>query len=259
MQTTMNEASLTRTVALGGMQTERNNADHYLGPSRGAARRRLEIDEETIMIPVESIISMKYSSEIKKGHTEFQRVVLERPQNVRLSCCQKITGWCNKTFCCCCDNSDRRIHTKPEQVVTTISGEEAQRRILITIEYIRYSNIHTPSHVRVLSALDQATFYKENLHTDILQFYLLDNCDFEQTAFDLKRMQASVLCRMVTQLKAMIGNYPDESILQTIISKHSTLAIGDPPKENLERLVGPGQVSTSMEVSVPFPAIKNRP
>jgi hypothetical protein len=259
MQIIATEATLTQRVALGGMQTERDNADHRLGPSRGNTRRRLEIDEETIFIPIESILSIKHSSEIKKGHTEYQHVLVERPQHVKLSCCGEIKQWCCKTFCCCCNNSDRRVHNGPEKIVTTISGEEAERKIIITIEYIRYSNIHTPSHVRVLAVSDQTAFYKENFHQETLQFYLLDSDDYQQTDFDLKHMQASILCRLVTDLKAMMGHYPDESTLQTLISKHDGLAIGDPPRETLGQLTGLGQVSTRMELAIQNPAKKNRP
>jgi hypothetical protein len=61
-QRIVNEATMTQRVALGGMQTKRDNADRHLGPLRGAERRRMELEEEVILIPTESIISIKYSS-----------------------------------------------------------------------------------------------------------------------------------------------------------------------------------------------------
>jgi hypothetical protein len=72
--------------------------------------------------------------------------------------------------------------------MTTIGDQEAERKILITIEYLRYSNIDTPSHVCVLSIPDQLAFFGKQYYTDTLKFYLLDSYDFQQDDFDLKRM-----------------------------------------------------------------------
>ena len=236
------------------MQTDRDNADRHLGPSRGGERRRMERDEEVIVLPVESIISIKYSSEIKKEETEHRNVRLRTPPlPIKLGCWQRISQWCNKTFCCCCccNDSKGQVHHEPEQIITTISNQEAERKILITMEYIRYSNIDTPSHVRVFSPSDQFDFYRRNFHKiEPLEFYLLDNYDFEQADFDFKRMQASTLCRLVTQLKAMIGHYSDEPTLGMIIGKRGNLAVGDPPQETIGRLTGSGRITISIEVTV---------
>jgi hypothetical protein len=250
---------MTQRVALGGMQTERDNADRHLGPSRGTERQREEKDAELTVIPIESILSMKYSSEVKKGQTEFKHVRLATPAPfVRPSCCERVCQWC-KTFCCCND-SKIQVHTGPEQIIKTISNREAERKILITVDYIHYSNIHTPSHVRVLSVPDQAAFYKEHIDIDTLQFYLLDNHDFEEADFDAKKMQAATICRLVTQLKSMIGHYPDEPTLDQIIGKHGILTIGDPPQGTIQRLDVPRKVNnSSWEAAVPFPAITDRP
>jgi len=141
-----------------------------------------------------------------------------------------------------------------------IANREAERKILITIEYIRYSNIHTPSHVRVLSVPDQSAFYKEHIHSDTLQLYLLDNHEFEKANFDAKQTQASTICRLVTQLKSMIGHYPDEPTLNQIIGKQGILTIGDPPQETIQPLDVPRKTNnSSWEAAVPFPAIEERP
>lgn len=260
MQIAMNETVMSQRVALGGMQTERDIADRHTGPIRGSERRRIEVEEDVIVIPVESILSIRYSSEVKKDQTQFRRVRLPTPRVVHRSCCQKLGQWCHRTFCCCCgENSDMQVHNSPEQIITTISNQEAVRKILITIEYVRYSNIHTPSHIRAMSTADQGAFYKENLCRDTVQFYLLDNRDFEQGDFDSKRLQASTLCRLVTQLKSMIGCYPDETTLNKIIGKGNVLTIGEPPRETLEQLVGPGITHTALEAIVPAPVNGYKP
>jgi hypothetical protein len=48
----------------------------------------------------------------------------------------------------------------------------------------------------------------------------------------------------------MTGKYPDESTLENIITKHEIQVVGDPPKETMERLVGPGIISASLEVTI---------
>jgi hypothetical protein len=259
-QSNVNEATVCGRVALGGMQTERDNADRHVGPLRGTEHRKFELEEEILYIPIESIISIKYSGEIKKELTEQTHLRINTPPPpVDLSCCDKMSQWCCKTFCCCCccNDSKNQVHNGPQRTNVQVVGEKGQRVILITIEYIRYSNIDTPSYFGALATTDAAAYYKDHLHTDTLKFYLVNNQDFEQVDFDSKRIQGATLCRLVTQLKTMAGKYPDEPTLESIINKHEIQAIGDPPKENLDRLVGHGSNTISLEARVPLQAIQD--
>ena len=198
------ESSITQKVALGGIQTQRDNADRHIGPSRGVEQQTTEREEEVIVIPIEPITLIKYASEVKKGETKRKNVRLRTPPlPVKLSCCGRVSQWCSKTFSCCCDDSKTQVHKKPEQIVTTIANQEADRKILITIEYMRYSNVHIPSTVLALSSNSKQTFNKQQLQKEMLQFYLFESHQFEHTDFDLKQTQASTLCRLITQLKAM--------------------------------------------------------
>jgi hypothetical protein len=257
-QTAMNEASLRQRVVLGGMQTQRDTADRHLGPLRGAERRRLELEEDIIIIPIESIISIESSSEVKKEETEYKNVRVRTPPSVKLSCGKRCIRWCCITFCCY-DCFKNQLSMKSEEIITTISNQQAERKILITIEYVHYSYIDTPSHVRVLGTNDQLEFYKGRFRTDPpLKFYLLDNNEYEQTDFDLKRMQAATLCRLVTQLKSMTPRYPDESTLQMIINKPDSLTIGDEAQETITRLAGPARITTGLELTIPIEIIQER-
>ncbi|CAF4636902.1 unnamed protein product, partial [Rotaria sp. Silwood2] len=74
-----------------------------------------------------------------------------------------------------------------------------------------------------------------------------------------KRMQAATLCRLVTQLKSMIGHYPNEQTLEQLINRQGSLAIGDPPKETIERLLNPGKTVKSLEAPISLTYIKNQP
>ena len=233
MQMVKDEISMTQRYALGGMQTERDNADHNIGPKRKEERRKEEADEQVTVIPVESIISIKYASEMKTDVTEVtQRRLKTPPAPVNLTCCEKVKNWCGKAFCCCCTDSNTKVRSSsPPQYIKRIANQEAERKILMTIEYIRYSNIHTPSHVNVLATSDQTEFYKEKFNTVTLEFYLLNSIDFEQNHYKLIQMQASTVCRLVTQLKSMAGHYPDEQTLKQIIGKSAMFLFGDITKE----------------------------
>ncbi len=225
---------------------------------RGTENLKVELDEEIQCVPIDSIISIKYEGEVKKELTEQKHARLNTPPpSVPLSCCDRVSRWCCRTCCCCCNDSSNQVHIDPGRTITQIVGEKSERVILITIEYIRYHNIDTPSYFRALAATDAAVYYKEHLHTDTLKFYLINNQDFEQTDFDSKRAQGAALCRLVTQLKAMAGQYPDGSILENIISEHEIQVVGDPPKETMERLVGPGRTSASLEARITPQAIQN--
>jgi hypothetical protein len=224
-------ATVSQRVALGGLQTERDNADLHLGPVRTVEHHRFELDEEIQCIPIASIISIKYSGETKKEHTEQMHARLKTPPPHNPSCCKKMSAWCSKTFCCCCNN---QVHIDPERTIAQTVDKKGERVILITIEYIRYSNIDTPSYFDALARTDAAVYYKDHLHTDTLRFYLLNNHDFEQTNFNLKRAQGATFSRLVTQLKAMAEDYPDEPTLEKIISKQEIQVIGDPPQETID-------------------------
>jgi hypothetical protein len=181
-QSNFNHATASKRLPLGGRQTERDNADPHIGPLRGAQHRKVELDEEIQCIPIESIISIKYAGEVKKELTEQTHFRLNTPPPpVPLSCCEKVSRWCCTTCCCCCccNDSSNQVHIDPGRMITQIVGQKSERVISITIEYIRYNNIDTPSYFRALAPADATGYYKDHLHTDPIQFYLVNNQDFE--------------------------------------------------------------------------------
>ncbi len=234
-------------MPLGGMITERDRRNHHIGPLRGVEHRRLELDEEIQSIPIESLISIKYFSEIKKELKEQIHTRINTPPPRRaLSCCEKIIQWL------CGGNSNNQVHADPGRIIRQIVDEKGERVILIEIQYIRYSNINSPSYFNALAKTDAEVYYKERFDTVPLTFYLLNNQDFDQTNFDLKRAQAVTLCRLVAHLKAMVGQYPDEPTLNNIINKQAILDIGDPPQEALVHITEPGTTAVQIEIQAPI-------
>ena len=229
---------------MGGLQTQRDNANRSTNPVRGVTHLKAEVDESTVLIPVESILSIQYSTEIKKGCTETQCIVRDIPRQVEYSCCDRVKNWCHRAFCCCCDGEKlKKQESKPDKIVTTVTDEHAERKIIVTIEYVHYSNIHTPSHIRVLQTSDQAEFYQKRLHSETLKFYLTVSRQTEQDNFHIRQKEAAMLCRLVTQLKSMIGHYPDEQTLEQIVNKRSALTIGEPPTETIQRINPAGSIT----------------
>lgn len=70
IQTITNMATISQRVALSGKQTARDDADQRRGPLHKSEHRKIELDEEIQCIPIDSIISIKYSGEVKKEHKE---------------------------------------------------------------------------------------------------------------------------------------------------------------------------------------------
>ena len=209
-----------------------------------------------------------------KAETELTHV---RPRthspSVKLSCCEKVGQCCNK-YCCdcrnkCCDwckkcfgclkKPKKQVYSEPERTIKTFSDQKAERKILIKIEFIPYSNINSPSLIKVLPTNDQYDFYKKYFSPDILEFYLGGNIfDFKATDFDFKRMKALALCRVVTHLKSMVDHYPDEETLEMIVKNEDILTIGDPPKENIERNIVSDGTTSIFDISASIPGTSNR-
>ena len=140
---------------------------------------------------------------------------------------------------------------QPRPLEIKIGDQTAERRVLITIEYVSYSNIDTPSHVRVLDNQDKFALYKENLAKKTVQFFLLCDSTFEDRDFAVKREQAAALCRLVTQLKMMSGKYPSGKELEQLVSRESRLTMGDPVNESIQSLTGPATTKTSVAITAP--------
>ncbi|CAF1021376.1 unnamed protein product [Adineta ricciae] len=153
-------------------------------------------------------------------NTTYREEDLPLPE-VREGCCTHCT---NKCRCWCCRRNilvklTKKIHSKAER--------KAERVITMTVEYVKYSNIDTPSHVRLLTGQEQANFYKDKFHVEKeLKFYLVNNNEFDPTNFDMKKEQAEALCRMIKQLKGMRSKYPSETDLSEILNQSHLRTFG---------------------------------
>ncbi len=79
--------------------------------------------------------------------------------------------------------------------------------ILIEMKYIRYTNIHIPSHVQVLSNEEKLGFFKEYFDVEPIEFYLVNNTETEGDNFETKRQEASDLIRTIVQLRNMVNRF----------------------------------------------------
>jgi hypothetical protein len=135
----------------------------------------------------------------------------------------------------------------PQHVIITTDKREAQRNIVVTIEHVHHSLIDTPSVVRVISNDKQQDFYQKHLVKDTIKFYYLHNEQFEGQEYEQQLLESEAMGRVVMQLKAMIGYYPDESQLQQIIHQNHLHVFGFGPKENVPIFEGSGKVSTAVQ------------
>ncbi|CAF4440250.1 unnamed protein product, partial [Adineta steineri] len=96
----------------------------------------------------------------------------------------------------------------------------AERVITMTIQYSKYSNLDTASHTRLLSNQDRLEYFKAKFQPDAeLEFYLINDTEFEPMNFDVKKNEAEVLCRTVMQLKGMKNRYPSADELDKILDQ----------------------------------------
>jgi len=105
--------------------------------------------------PVEDIISIEYSTDIKKEFETFETIrERPRPPSPKLKCCGQVKRCLRKTFCRCpscpCKKCKPPPEERPQFDTNTTQNVIAKRMILIETKYIQYSNIDIPTHVQVL-------------------------------------------------------------------------------------------------------------
>jgi hypothetical protein len=192
---------------------------------------KVGVDEEILILPIEDIISIKVSSEVKKAVEQKKTARRKNAPSEELGCCQKVKKSC---FCCC----DNEVEQLPEYEVTTNQKQNATRIITVTIEHLRHSLVDTPSHVRVLSEDKKQAFYQKELgvYVDTFKFYYLHNEIFDEAEYKMHLQDSETFARIVMQLKAMINHYPDEAQLQKIIQQHYSHYFGQKLTEEIRTM-----------------------
>jgi hypothetical protein len=82
---------------------------------------------------------------------------------------------------------------------------------------------------------------------DIIKFYYLHNEQFEGQEYEEQLRESEALGRVVMQLKAMIGHFPDEPQLQQIIRQNHLHVYGFAPEDNIPVFKETGTVSTAVQ------------
>jgi len=241
----------------GYAEAQFSNKKKYrkLGPTSTLNEERLTSDETVIMIPVEDVISIHYTSDVKKS--------VKAAEHSRLVPVVKKKG------CCSCFRK-----TPEPQLETTIDEEKnAERVITIHMQYSKYSNLDTLSNARILTEAERMQFFKEMFQPkEELKFYLVKNTEYDSTSFEQKRAQAENLCRVLMQLKGMnsgvssnnlrirtedgkavpaaaVISYPSPEELQELLQPPRSVAFGDPHQEASHSL----QTQLDFGTHVPVP------
>ena len=167
-----------------------------LGPYAILNEEYLSSGETVVMIPIEDIISIHYTSDVKRS-IKAQQLSRLVPVVAEKGCC----GGCCKSA------------PEPERQTEIVEAKDAQRVVTIHLQYSRYSNLDTVSNIRILPESDRAQFYKNLFQPSLeLKFYLVRNTEYDSANFDVKRAQAENLCRIIMQLKGMIGGAVGSSL-----------------------------------------------
>ncbi|CAF1470949.1 unnamed protein product [Adineta steineri] len=192
------------------------------------------INQEIQMLPIEDILSIKISTEVKKAVGQEKTVAIKQAPKDELTCGKKF-----KNALCC----KKQVAQAPEHQVTTTEKRNATRTITVTIERIHYSLIDTPSHLRVVSEKRQEQFYDSHLKERVIKFHYLNNEIFDENEYMIHLQQCEDLARLVMQLKAMNNHYPDEAQLQSIIQQNHIHHFGQIVNRDIETLEGTSDVT----------------
>jgi hypothetical protein len=138
-------------------------------------------------------------------------------------CCTSCVG----PFRCWCCRKKKLVDIIKR--TNTVSEREAERVIIITIEYNKYSNLDSATNTRLLSTDEQFAYYKDKFKPDAeMKFCLVNSTEVDPTNFELKREEAKTLCRTVMQLKGMRNHYPSDNELDKILDQAIKRTFGDP-------------------------------
>ena len=242
-QNKVTETGVLHTVGIsGGYSSNINRNTTMLAEAGNKVEFKVGVDEEIQMIPVEDIILIKISTEVKKAVEQKKTARRKHKLAEKLTCCQEVKNCCMKNFCCCCHVE--KIE-QPDFEIMTNQKQEAARIITVTIEHLRYGLVHTPSLVHVLSEEKKAEFYEKHKKVDTLQFYYLHNETFDEGEYKMQLRDSESLARLVMQLKAMHNRYPDETQLQKMIQQNFSHYYGQKLTEDIPILQGAGEVTTT--------------
>ena len=210
----------------GNNWLERNQSSTVLTEAGRRNEVQTDHDEKIYMIPVEDILRVNISTEVKRKVQTNKIVRLKTPPE-ELGCCDSTKKCCIRNVCCWCCKEKR---VAPQHVTETTERLEADRKIVVSIEYLRYGLVHTPSNIEVLTKEKQQEFYAEKKGDITLKFYYLHNEEFHNDAYQQELDESETLARVVMQLKAMKSDYPDSTQLGQILSQQHIKLFGYEPK-----------------------------
>jgi hypothetical protein len=207
---------ITRTKTTLDVTTPGDNRSNvnvsHSGPSSSINTDKQETDEKVRCIPVEDIISVSYSTDVKKEYEIFETTQERaRAQKGKLGCCAQTKNCLRQTFCCCpkcpckiCKPPPKEI---PQYDTNRRQNMTANRMVVIEMKCIRYTNIHIPSYVQVLPNDEKINFYKKYFDVDTIEFYLVNNTETDENQFKAKCHEAEEFSRTIVQLRNMVIDF----------------------------------------------------
>lgn len=170
--------------------------------------------------PDHSSITTIVNQDNRNRHITVEEEQLPVPRNNEI--CDCLRCWC------CRKKKLLRLVKRTE----TVAEQRAQRVVMMTIEYSKYSNLDSASNARLLSQEQQATYYKDKFEPNSnLEFYLISNTDIDATNFNERKREAEVITRTVLHLKALRNHYPSETELERILNQTKQRTFGDVHEE----------------------------
>lgn len=222
---TYNESSKKTIIDYGKMRySNKEKFNQQSGTLATSKEENLSSDETVIMVPVEDIINIYYTTDTTR--------------NVKAQEHSRLVPVVGKKRCGFCSCGEKRV--EPETHTEIVEAKYAQRTITIHIQYSKYSNLDSVSHTRILSESDRTLFYKNQFQPkETLKFYLVRNTEYHSNNFEEKKTQAENLCRIIMQLKGM-----NAEVMRNYIHSHakentliSSLPIRYPNPQELQQIM----------------------
>lgn len=210
----------------------------------------VEVDQTIQILPVEDIVSIRVSTDLKKDVLQRISSRLKEKPPEELTCCENVKKCCMKNVCCCCD---KEVPEALDYDRTNETNTRTKRAVVITIEYFPYGLLDTPSNVRLLSSEKQAEIYNKYCRTETLKFHYVRSGNLEENKYKEALKSCETLARIVMQLKGMIGQYPDDRQLKEIIQQKEAATFGMEPKEDIPMMeTSSTQVAVRQETQISF-------
>ncbi|CAF1480333.1 unnamed protein product [Adineta ricciae] len=224
-----------QTTPLLSVHTWTRNEQHTENHMEGIARREneqvtsLEHYENIQMIPIQDIISIKISSELKRTNKRNTSEYVTTSSNKNdPSRSRPLKSRFIRSFLCCGNGT-------PKVITSTHINNRTTYSILMRIEYLRPCLAHILNKTLTISRDQPTISYEDQSLANIIEFYFSRSDTDDEVAWKKKLESSEELVRAIFQLKNLNNSYYDVQQVTQLTEKHDFQPYGYvPDKETID-------------------------